>query len=1837
MTFEKKIYELSLWDDGPDGEVRRCTIASNTMSSPARAFNINLNKKANGEKTLTFSIYAKYFDQEICDYVTNPYLGFLTNERKVKLKKEEKGQIVWYDMIIKQVSEDSSNFTYTYTAKDQHIQELAKSGFELEFDKELKNNTGTKEELAQKILEGTDWGIEQKESLREYTKEPVSRGCVVEDPNLLFVPVLEPTATPVSLQGKYVYVTYFFTKESRGEVQVLYNPQDCKEDMLSELTDEGVLVRNKYQIYIPTDSSLDCSEIFYDNPILCSGIQGERLVHSQKTVYDDALGQYVKVYGNNEGKEIYGFTKTEYITPELVENLITNGEGDFTSTAGWYSTTTATRELSFFPDVKDWRVEEQVTSYIRGKPEKNVSYPWSIMNGGLFDNRGKISGFTKGQSYILKWKLKNPHPLQQAIVCEYEIKDGRYKPKENGLVLFQSQAGPSSPSSPLILSCETTITEEEIRKKKIGIFLFFTFQGHDSVVELERCQFYRDIGVEPGQIPTLETGDLVKTHYYYYDPQKAYTKFEDIEFEYEGYEEQTEVYVPVYNPTFEKRRTITGKESNRYNLLQEICEQFECWMDIEVNHNTAGAIENFEGKDYSKRIVFREFIGKDNYAGFKYGINLKSIKRKVDSDQIVTKMVVKDNTNEFGKNGFCSIARAPSNPSGTNVVYNFDYYIGQNLLHSKDVSKALYLTSNIEPIVPDLSASLDEESWNNLSDINFIPDGQAEDWGLYPKLDYITSKTQTIAEEQIGISKNLTSLKASIDFEQSRLDGAESSLIELEEDLEKLTGYTYNDFLQNPNPTKVTEVEGQELSEEQKEWNRFVDWALSEKVLEYKVKIRHLRIEAKLAGDKLNELQNPEGELSKFQSEYDLNTKRLKYYNTQRKKIEQKFNQDYARFIQEGPWISEDYIDDELYYLDALATGYTSSRPKVTYTIDVFDLAGVEDCENYRFDIGDKTFVEDGEFFGYVEDKIIDPISKEEIVLKRPHREEVVINELTEGIDDITKNTLKVQNYKSQFDDLFQRITASVESLQYNTGRYERGAKVVESNGAISHKALQQAVNENGLAINNAGAQTVTIDEQGVITTDKALPNKKVRIIGGGIYVTKDGGETWETGITGDGINANVITTGQLNAGEINIMTGDVASHRWDDKGITAYKTNYATDGTDYQILSVNSSSFVRFDEFGLYGIQNNANFDARSADNKGDGLKYGIEKIQRDSIFSLTQDALTIGQNGYGLRADANGVTIGPGGVMKMGFDEGVPQISIGEGFIAKEDGLTIAGWKVNEKSLAYGQVQDPDTFAWSHGTFFISPGGLEETDISGNSESNKQQYSIYSKGNFGITAGGILHAQGAQISGTIKADSGYIGGIEISSGGIFSKPASKIVNPTGGNFTIEQDSEFDITIYEDPQSTVYWYSNQENDITITIKASTTFSWYITTDIIQSTAEVLGTHVISGYGTSSNIVTLPSRHTLLVEPNYNATCELTITDMPDFSLTSDGYLYAQNANISGTIEANNGTIGNIKIEDGGLVSKSTEDGLIFDEIIQHGTIYLSSTSIQIKNWKTGGRQVKYYKASKDVTINFALSDSNGTIVAVLPEKPTGNKTYYGISAIYGKSGIKPIHISKESYILVSSSGDEPQRTVAGGFTISSDGTIQAEGAIIKNLILNGNVGVSGGATIAGWSIDSTGLYASSNFYLAPNGKNGVESSPIFQCGDNFNIKTNGNVGIGPNDTWTITDTRIKTEGVLENVNMVFPSGPQTIGLPVGGTYLGYLQYPGLLNEKYPQAFLGIRRTTKDDDNNDVYDYPLFISYTGLIKASTVVFHNEYANEPSRVLVFNTDNTVTWKEWSVPW
>lgn len=1421
MDYENKIYELSLWSDSPtNGEIKQCVIASHTMASPAKAFNIALNRKANGEKTLTFSVLARYVNDETGEYEVNPYLSLLTNERKVKLKKFEKGQILWYDMIIKNVAEDSSNYTYTYTAKDQHVQELAKSGFELEFDKELQNNTDTKDKLAELILDGTDWRVGQSDALLEYAKEPVFRGQL--DPSIILKSMLPFSWPNVELEeDNYVYIPYSEAKKAKGPYQILYYANDASGKPIHYLNDENVLLRKYYKNYTVTQLPI--------NMVLQTGIQAERLVQSQKTIYDKALEQYVKVYN---GGNTYGFTRTEYYTPEFVENLITNGEGDFTDTSGWYNTVQGERSVVYVPDPQDWSPDTEIQSFIQVDSEKyQTCY---IMNSGIFDNRGKLSGFTKGQKYRFNCDLIEGQ-LLQIVIAEYDTSSGYHSIREGGQILFDSV---SSSSTLTILECLETVTQEQLKNKKFGIFLTLT-RG----AKIKSCEFYRLIYKEgsegnlveitPGSTIGTNTQNLIKTHYYYYNKNQEYTKFEDIVFDYEGYEE-SDSYLPTMNEGCEKRRTITGKESNRFNLLQEICEQFECWLSIDVGHDATGHIT-------SKSVSFHEYVGKDNYAGFKYGINLNSIKRDIDSNQIVTKMITKDNANEFAKNGFCSIARAPSNPSGTNVIYNFDYYVNQGLLSAEEVSKALYATSQ-NFVVNDPGAGE--------ADIEFI-DGI----GLYPKLGYITDITKALAEEQIGVSKNLVSLKASIDYEQAKLDAAESELVTEKESLYKLTKYTYEDFLKGIVPS---------------------NWSTSEEAQSYKIKIYHL---TKIAEEASVQLVTLNESYETFQAQYDTNAEKLKYYNEQRKKIEQQFYQTYARFIQEGSWISEEYVDDELYYLDALATGYTSSRPKISYTISVFDLAGAEDYENYEFQIGDKTFVEDPEFFGWKK-------AGNGPMLRVPYREEVVVNELTEGIDDVTKNALKVQNYKTQFDDLFQRIAATTESLQYNTGRYERSAKAVEADGSISHKALQQAVTENGLAINNAGAQTVTVDEQGVITTDKALPNKKVRIIGGGIYVTKDGGETWETGITGDGINANVITTGQLNTGEVNIMTGEVASHRWDDKGISAYQTIY--DLETGSVTGVNNKNFVRFDEFGLYGIQGKAEFNARETTN---GV-HGIKKIQENSIFSLTQDGLTIGKDGYGLKADASGITIG--NTMSITSNG----ISISDGFRATKDALYIGGWAITEKGL----LED-----WQDPALWLS--SIGRVGIVNDSEQN---FAIYANGNFGVTTGGYLHATGANISGTITADSGKIAGWTIDPNKLSCSTEVNDITYTAAiqkfseNHKVSERAAFLIEV-TDKDGNDTWPFGVKYDGSLIAEKGTIAGWTINKNFLGYNTSLNDTGYLNI--SDNSVVLYPSGNYLSSGTIGGSTggTKWSIIVGKNFGITPKGKMYASEANITGVIHAEAG------------------------------------------------------------------------------------------------------------------------------------------------------------------------------------------------------------------------------------------------------------------------------------------------------------------------------------------
>jgi hypothetical protein len=116
-----------------------------------------------------------------------------------------------------------------------------------------------------------------------------------------------------------------------------------------------------------------------------------------------------------------------------------------------------------------------------------------------------------------------------------------------------------------------------------------TDPGSEVTIYIQDVQFFPyiqkdDTYLQPGEV----AGGEAKTVYCYYLPSDTYTSVDDINFLYKDYTPAN--YSEVYEEGFGKKRTITASESNRFNLLQDLAELFECWVRFRVEHEENGAI-----------------------------------------------------------------------------------------------------------------------------------------------------------------------------------------------------------------------------------------------------------------------------------------------------------------------------------------------------------------------------------------------------------------------------------------------------------------------------------------------------------------------------------------------------------------------------------------------------------------------------------------------------------------------------------------------------------------------------------------------------------------------------------------------------------------------------------------------------------------------------------------------------------------------------------------------------------------------------------------------------------------------------------------------------------------------------------------------------------------------------------------------------------------------------------------------------------------------------------------------------------------------------------------------
>ena len=182
----------------------------------------------------------------------------------------------------------------------------------------------------------------------------------------------------------------------------------------------------------------------------------------------------------------------------------------------------------------------------------------------------------------------------------------------------------------------------------------------------------------------------------------------------------------------EKARYVDCKNSNKYNITQDIAKAFEVFCQYEYKCDMRGRFlhEYFEkvttedGQTVNKAwtgrkvIFYNRAIKTDNPVAIEYKKNLDSISRTKDSSEVYTKMYVTPIETSTTDTGYISIADTALNPTLDDFILNFDYLyqtkaISQYQLnfvktYEVEIHKINQELINLSPVIEDLTVRIND-------------------------------------------------------------------------------------------------------------------------------------------------------------------------------------------------------------------------------------------------------------------------------------------------------------------------------------------------------------------------------------------------------------------------------------------------------------------------------------------------------------------------------------------------------------------------------------------------------------------------------------------------------------------------------------------------------------------------------------------------------------------------------------------------------------------------------------------------------------------------------------------------------------------------------------------------------------------------------------------------------------------------------------------------------------------------------------------------------------------------------------------------------------------------
>lgn len=1059
------------------------------------------------------------------------------------------------------------------------------------------------------------------------------------------------------------------------------------------------------------------------DPTACTRpLLGGRIVKSVNSHFEPVADKYVEDWEVNETKEkVYHYQETEYATSDIVQNYLANST-NFVSQIGWANRSANTGNITdgfqfhTMPIPEDFpsditAAEDWLPTNYMVLPKGNSVFKYH--NSGLSDQHIRL---VKDKIYVFRWRARvidetansyttaslptsSAYGNNVAVKLVYQDSTSgtlQYTEASNEVTVSNFTRNSTTPTGndnsrgyPVPVASQTdrtTYSENALGKLYMdeqGYAYCFLKANHstkafgeDAFLELDMgtsssypnykwhvqdIQFFeykeqtvdnKTVPIFPGDIPTAS---VITNDVFYRIINGSAGK------EVEFLSSNTDLYTPIRKEGYTAVRHLEVKESNYFNNISSLAELFEVWVKFKVRHKKNGTLLLDDTGMPIKEVVFSRFApgSKENYAGFRYGVNLKNIKRNITSQNIATKLIVKDNNNEFATDGMCSIRRAKDNPTGENIIFNFDYFVNQGLVDYTQLLRDQYGLLDTDLGYNWRMKQLNDEMLP-LSELLVECQGQiqsAEEMIEYAETSIESVQSELLWQQQIynsyveaDIGDGTQEIKKSTIAQlQAQLIAFEKSLTTYQSQMDYYNGLIYGQ-----------EIDGSTL-EYKGLWKKSENYGKNAVVaIQNDYDLRAFRSTQDANKDEPG-VSSKWVEITNNIEQMGL-ADRVTYYGDRKQQLNLAFFRKYHRYIQEGTWTDEQYIDDNLYYFDAQKVSSQSAYPKTTYTIGVIDIQGNLSYAPYHFDIGDRTYVEDTEFFGYT---LVDVNGE---FVKTPFKKQVIVSERTRNLDDPSKSTITIQTYKNQFEELFSKITATTQSLQYASGGYDRAANAIKPTGEIEMSTLESAFANNAWILANSKNQSVTWDSGlGITVTDVTNSSVALRITSNGIMMTTDGGQTWINGITGQGINTRYLLAGQIDASKINIIGDSGYAFKWDQNGLSAF---------DKMDTETSQTRYVRFNRYGLFGTTSGADLQI-ALDKLGESATTEdyLNAIQEHSNFALTW-------NGLSLRAQDGSVSLTPdGGLEVFGPSWYFPPETVGE---------------VSEV-VAYPYIYNPDGVAYT------------------------------------------------------------------------------------------------------------------------------------------------------------------------------------------------------------------------------------------------------------------------------------------------------------------------------------------------------------------------------------------------------------------------------------------------------------------------------------------------------------------------------------------------------------